>query len=170
MKRDAVKAKLSDIIVLVSEEQKKQPSKWFPLLILQDLHGTIEDSDDMKLLSDINGIVYSMIAYVDYRSLVFKVVTDFCFGIEQLIALHHAQSIVIQIKPSGMILQMKQLISEWISKFSDNGGIPEETRHKYSIEFVKLYNRSPAYWDEIFPEHVKRILSKGSDTELSTNS
>ena len=91
----AVKIRLAEIIIFISDEQQKHVTEWYHLKLLQDLQCTIEDADDMKLLSDLHGIIYSMIAYIDYHSTVFKMVTDFAYSIEKLIALNHVLSIVL---------------------------------------------------------------------------
>jgi len=63
---------------------------------------------------------------------------------------------------------MKRMLLEWISKYQDNGDILREIEIKYSDEFVKLFNMTPNYWNKIFPEYIKRILSRSSGYNLLT--
>jgi len=168
MNRNAIKARLVDIIRLVKHEMKKHPTEWYPLDLLNDLLSIIENGDDIQVLSKINTVVYFMIdQFFDYHDRAFVIVTKFLYDIEALIAVNHARSVVAQQPHSVDREQMDQLLAEWLAKFPPNGDIPDDTNIQYINEFVKLYNMTPVYWNEVFPEYVKSRLAKSSEYALS---
>ncbi|MHB9110836.1 MAG: hypothetical protein ACYDCO_27595 [Armatimonadota bacterium] len=167
MNRSVIKARLSDIIAFIKDEQKKHPTEWYPIDFFQELYNIICDADDMNMLSEIRVISYHMVdQFFDYRDIACEVIMKFCDDIEKMIALQHALSIVRQAGYSKNVVQMKRLLSEWTSKFPDNGDIPEDIELKFSIEFVNLFNMTPRYWNKVFPDYLKRSLPSGSGLEL----
>lgn len=80
-------------------------------------------------------------------------------------------AIICRIRPED-ILKLKQLLSKWLSDFPENADVPRVISEKNSIEFVKLFNKAPSYWDKIFPADIKRILPEvaGSEYQLKIKS
>jgi len=170
MKRDAIKIRLSNIIEYILNEQKKHPTVWYPLTGLQTLQKNMECADDKDILESTYGIEYIMNdQYYDYNDIVFEKVMNICFDIEKLIILRHALTIMNGSNIPSEFMLMKRMLLEWISKYQDNGDILREIEIKYSDEFVKLFNMTPNYWNKIFPEYIKRILSRSSGYNLLNN-
>ncbi|MHB0937306.1 MAG: hypothetical protein ACYDCO_21540 [Armatimonadota bacterium] len=167
MNRSAIMTRLSDIIEFVSEEKTKHQTEWYPINLLKNLHSAIDDADEMTVLSKLEEIITLMVyQFFSYHDITFAIVVRFCSSIEARIALEHALADIIKMGDTGSMVEMKQLLREWIAIFPEDSVIPEEVEKQYSTEFVKLYNTAPRYWDIVFPEHVKRILPVTSGKEL----
>jgi len=162
MNRNAIKARLIKIISMVAVECMKHPKEWYPVEPLRELLKYIEDHDATELLAETGPIRYKMIdEFFDYHDIVFKVVMKFCYDIQRLGSLKRAISILKKAGNSEDNIQMLQLLTEWLSKFPEDGNIPEDIDNHFSDEYIKLFNKVPEYWGKAFPESLRRMLPVG---------